>query len=91
LKIGVKIARTLNFGGLAIAGCFILAILAKMVGLSTAEDIAVIGIILTAATPVAGVMVAGYQLYRSGEKKYALYAMILLILMAVAGLWRFLS
>jgi hypothetical protein len=91
MNINVKIARTLNLGGLAIAACFILAIIAQLLKLTQAELLAVIGIAITAATPVAGVITAAIYLYKNGEIKYFIYSLILLAMMTFAGLWRLLS
>jgi hypothetical protein len=90
MRIVVKIARVLNAGGIAISICFVLAIAAKMAALSIASILARVGIAITAATPVAGIIVAGIYLYKNNETRYASYAVILLILLALAGIWRLL-
>ncbi len=91
MNIGLKIARILDIGGIAIVVCFAVAIIGRFLGFNIANSLAALGIGLTAATPIAGVIVAGYMLFRQGEKKYAIYAGVLLILMALAGVWRMLS
>jgi uncharacterized membrane protein len=91
MNIAGKIARTLNIGGMAIAVCFIIAIIAGLLKMPQAAILAAVGIIVTAATPVAGVITAAILLYKNGETKYLAYSLILLVMMIFAGLWRLLS
>jgi hypothetical protein len=88
MNISVKISKALHIGGIVMAGCFVLAIIAGLLKLSYAPILAAIGVAITAATPAAGVVVAGICLYKNGETKYFIYAMLLLIMMLLAGVWR---
>jgi uncharacterized membrane protein len=88
MNISVKISKALHIGGILMAGCFVLAIIAGLLKLPYAPLLAAIGVAITAATPVVGVIVAGIYLYKDGEKKYSIYAMLLLIMMLLAGIWR---
>jgi uncharacterized membrane protein len=88
MNISVKISKALHIGGIVMAGCFVLAIIAGLLKLSYAPILAAIGVAITAATPVAGVVVAGIYLYKNGEKKYFIYTMLLLLMMLLASVWR---
>jgi hypothetical protein len=88
MNISVKISKALHIGGIVMAGCFVLAIIAGLFKFPYAHILAAIGVAVTAATPGAGVIVAGIFLYKNGEVKYSIYAMLLLIMMLLAGVWR---
>ena len=88
MNIAAKISRVLNIGGMLIISCFGMAILAGLFGMRFAKILAGIGVAITAATPVAGVIVAAIYLRRAGETKYFIYALILLLMMFLAGVWR---
>jgi hypothetical protein len=88
MNISAKISKALHIGGIVMACCFVMAIIAGMLKLSYAPILAAIGVAVTAATPVGGVIVAGIYLYKNGEKKYFIYAMLLIVMMLLAGIWR---
>lgn len=88
MNIAGKIANTLRIGGIVIVVSFSAAIIAGVLALPFASILAGIGVAVTAATPIAGVIVAAIYLYKAGETKYSAYALILLIMMLLAGIWR---
>jgi multidrug efflux pump subunit AcrA (membrane-fusion protein) len=88
MNIAAKISKVLYIGGIVITSCFGFAIIAGLFGMTFAKLLAGIGVVITAATPVAGVIVASIYLRRAGETKYFYYALILLMMMFLAGIWR---
>jgi hypothetical protein len=88
MDISAKIAKTLQIGGITMASCFGLAIISGIFKIPFAPTLAAIGVIITAATPVAGVVVAGVYLFKNRETKYFIYTVVLLIMMIIAGVWR---
>jgi uncharacterized membrane protein len=88
MNISHKIGNVLQAGGIIMAVCFVAAIILRTIGSAKADMIAEIGIYVTAATPVAGVVAAMILLFNNKETKHAFYAAILLMLILMAGLWR---
>ena len=85
-----KIALILNIGGIAMAALLGLAAVFDLGGFRISSTLALIGIMVAVATPVAGIITAMIVLFRSGETKYAAYATILLMMIIIAGVWRLL-
>ncbi len=88
MNIAAKISKVLYIGGIVITSCFGIAIIARLLEMPFAGLLAGIGVAITAATPVAGVIVAAIYLRKAGETKYSYYALILLLMMFLAGIWR---
>ncbi|NLI14710.1 MAG: hypothetical protein GX409_00330 [candidate division Zixibacteria bacterium] len=88
MNIAAKISKALNIGGMVIVSCLGAAVIAQLLAWPFATTLAKIGIGITAGTPIAGVIVAAIYLRRAGETKYFCYALILLLMMFLAGMWR---
>jgi uncharacterized membrane protein len=91
LNLSAKIGAVLRIGGILMASCFMAAIIMKLAGLSLAFKFTLAGIIIAAATPVAGVIAAMISLFINKETKYAIFAVILLVFMILGCVWRLTS
>lgn len=83
-----SLAAIFRYFGLAMAVVFIAAIILGIIGIHSSALIARMGICCAIAIPVIGVAYVMLALFKIGETKYAVCAIILLILLALTVVWR---
>jgi len=88
LNIEKTIGRVLNIAGLVMAIVFAIAIASNVAGMQSSVLATQIGICLVIAIPVLGVVVIMVLLFKKGETKYGIRAIILLILLFLTVVWR---
>jgi len=88
LNIEKTIARLLNIAGLVMAVVFVFGIMLNFAGMKSGDSVIQLGICLAIAIPVLGVIAIMILLFKKGETKYGICAIILLILLAFTTVWR---
>ncbi len=88
MNIEKTIARLFSIAGLAMAIVFAIAIALNLVGMKFGVPVIQFGICLAIAVPIAGVIVIMVFLFKKGETKYGICAIILLILLVFTVIWR---
>lgn len=85
------LAAIFRYFGLAMALVFVIAIILGIAGMQRSILFAQIGITCAIAIPVIGVVYVMLAMLTSRETKYAICAIILLILLLGTTVWRILS
>ena len=88
MNIEKTISRVLNIAGLVMAIVFAIAIASNVAGMQSSVLATQIGICLAIAIPILGVIVIMILLFKKGETKYGICAIILLILLVFTIVWR---
>lgn len=88
MNIEKTIARMLNIAGFVMAIVFSVAIALNITGMKSSDLVIQLGICLAIAIPVLAVIAIMVLLFKKGETKYGICAIILLILLAFTFVWR---
>ena len=90
MNIEKIIARLFSIAGLVMAIVFAIAIALNIAGIKFSVPAIQLGVCLAIAIPILGVVVIMILLFKKGETKFGICAIILLILLAIAVTWRML-
>ena len=79
-----------RYAAYLMAGVFLAAIAVNILGFEQAIILAQIGIAGAVAIPMLGIVLTLVILFKNGETKFALIAIILLLFISVTAIWRLL-